>query len=69
VSRECGDEIVPPPPDDPGIKETKVGRDPARRFENDFTWIEVYRVRELNQSEGRSSSVESDCELEVTYRA
>jgi hypothetical protein len=53
-----------------GTREIKVGRDPARRFENDFAWIKVYRFRELSQSEGsegRSSLVERHCELEVAY--
>lgn len=49
------------------LREIKVGRDPARRFENDFAWIKVYRVRELSQTEGRNSSVELHCELEVAY--
>lgn len=33
------------------LREIKVGRDRARRFENDFSWVKVYRVRELSQSE------------------
>jgi hypothetical protein len=35
------------------LMEIKVGRDPARRFENYFAWItaRVHRVCELSQSE------------------
>jgi hypothetical protein len=36
-------------------KETKVGQDPVRRLENDFTWIKMHGVCELSQSEGNGS--------------